>query len=230
MKKSIPLILGIIVIAGIVGYYLYSQSQKEEASDQSEGKTEDTGKEDQVAEPEEVPTSAVEDTNVLLVIAPSNYHDNEYSGTRSILENAGYEVTVASKGVTTATGMLGGSVNVNIDLSQVYISDFIAIVFIGGTGNHIYFDDGTAIGLAKEFYEEGKVVAAICSAPTILANANILEGKRATCDAGYKSNLTSKGATYTGEAVTVDGLIVTGNGPSAATAFGEKIVETIKAK
>jgi len=228
MKKAFPFILVLIIIFGAAGYYLYSKSQKEESSEQTEESSDEVeSEEDQIVDPGETPVISKKSNNVLLVIAPSKYHDNEFSQTKNAIEGAGYETTVASKGVTTASGMLGGSVSVDLDLSQVDGNDYRALVFIGGTGNNIYFDDDNALELAREFHAEEKVVAAICSAPAILAYAGILEGKKGTCDAGYKDYLTSKGATYTAEPVTVDGLIITGKGPSAAEEFGEKIVQRL---
>lgn len=230
MKRSLPLLLLTIAILGFVGigFYLYTQTQKEENDN---GQGEETTKQEETSEDndtQEESSPEVELKNVLIVIAPANYHDEEYKDTRAAIENANLQVTVASKDTSTATGLLGGNVNIDIELSQVETSNYKAIIFIGGPGAHDYFEDEDALRLALGFYLEGKVVAAICSAPTILANAEILAGKKATCFPGYESNLTSKGATYTAEAVTVDGLIVTGNGPEAAKAFGEKVVEIIE--
>lgn len=62
--------------------------------------------------------------------------------------------------------------------------------------------------------EQGKRVAAICAAPLVLGGLGLLKGKRATCYPGFEETLT--GAEYTAELVTVDGNIVTGEGPAAA--------------
>lgn len=221
MKKALPLAIGLIFIAtvGIVGYYLYCQSQKQEGAKETENEVEETG---------ESPTDTAITGNVLIVIGSEDYNDKEYTDTRSAIEAANFEVTVASKGAKTAKGMNGTIVKVDIDIFDVKVDDYIAIAFIGGSGAHSYFYDNTALNLANEFYTSGKVTAAICSAPTILANAGLLDGKKATCYPGYEDYLTSGGATYTAEPVTVDGQIVTGNGPDAAKAFGEKIVELLE--
>jgi protease I len=67
------------------------------------------------------------------------------------------------------------------------------------------------------------VLGAICIAPTILAKAGVLKGKQATVwDAKGEqiAILKAAGARYTGNEVTVDALLVTGNGPNAAEEFG----------
>lgn len=62
--------------------------------------------------------------------------------------------------------------------------------------------------------QAGKLVSAICAAPLVLGGLGLLKGKRATCYPGFEKTLT--GAEYTAELVTVDGNIVTGEGPAAA--------------
>ena len=164
---------------------------------------------------------------VLMVIAPENFRDEEFMKPKEILEGSGAEITVASKGVKEATGMFGAKANVDLDISEVNVDDYDAVIFVGGTGSSIYFDDSVTISIAKNAYEKGKVVAAICIAPSILANAGVLEGKNATSWPSQKENIEAKGGKYTGELVTVDGKIVTGRGPDAAEEFGRRIAEIL---
>ena len=165
---------------------------------------------------------------VVMVIAPSNFRDEELFETKSVLEQAGVEVTIASSATGEITGSQGGKATAAIALSEVNPADYDAVVFVGGQGASTYFNDSTAQNLAKDALSKGKVVAAICIAPSILANAGLLDGKSATAFSSEQSNLESNGATYTGEAVTVDGKIITADGPSSARSFGEAIVNAIK--
>lgn len=164
---------------------------------------------------------------VLFVIAPQNFRDEEYQRPRQVLEQAGWQVEVASRQVKEAKGMLGAKVSVDKDISQVNIDDYEGIIFVGGTGAAVYFEDQTALSIAKTAYEKGKVVGAICIAPSILANAGILQGKNATSFPSEEENLKNHGANYTGLGVTVDGKIVTASGPQAAEEFGQKLVEVL---
>ena len=66
---------------------------------------------------------------------------------------------------------------------------------------------------------EGKVVAAICAAPTALAAFGVLNGKKATVYPGMDADLTAAGASYTGLPLTIDGSIVTGEALGAAIPF-----------
>jgi len=170
----------------------------------------------------------VNQKKVLMVLAPLDFQEREYQIPRTILENAGFRITVATKGATTAKASSGKTISVDQELTEVKTDEFEAIVFVGGPGTTIYFNDQTALSLAKEAYQKNKVIGAICIAPSILANAGILKDKKATCFSSEVENLQDKGATYTGDPVTVDGKIVTANGPSAAEEFGKKILETLE--
>lgn len=174
---------------------------------------------------EEEPKEVVPMAKALLVIAPNNFKDEEYFTPKSILEKNNIEVVTSSL-EDEATSVNGKKQKVDVLLDQA-TTDYDAIVFIGGPGASVYFDNTKAHELAKEFYNQGKIVAAICIAPSTLANAGVLEGKKATVFPSEKDNLEAKGAAYTGEPVTVDGNIITGNGPGAAEEFANKIAEKL---
>ena len=74
----------------------------------------------------------------------------------------------------------------------------------------------------RKFAEEGKLVAAICAAPSVLGAAGLLEGKHATCHPGFEEKLT--GATTSEDEVVVDGNIITSRGMGTAIPFAFEIV------
>ncbi|MBC8015542.1 MAG: DJ-1/PfpI family protein [Sporomusaceae bacterium] len=74
---------------------------------------------------------------------------------------------------------------------------------------------------------EGKWIAAICAAPTILGKLGLLEGKSAACYPGCESQLTGANVS-TSPRVIVDGRIITSRGPGTSFEFGLKIVEVLK--
>jgi protease I len=166
---------------------------------------------------------------VLMVIAPENFRDEELLHTKEELERTGVKTTVTSSKAGEARGKLGARVNVNLKLDQVKADDYDAVVFVGGPGSEVYFNDRRALSIVGEAFKKGKKVCAICIAPVILANAGVLKGKRATVwDGEYIEKIESKGATYTGKPVEVDGNVITANGPAAAREFGRTIAKAIK--
>jgi protease I len=168
--------------------------------------------------------------NALMIIAHRNFRDEELINTKKVIEGAGGNVTIASTELTTATGMFGATATPNITIDKVNVDDYDAIIFVGGMGAETYFNHPKALTIAREAYSKNKIVSAICIAPSILANADLLRGKKATVWGGdkYINILRSKGAQYTGESVTQDGRIITADGPSSAKKFGKVIVKNLK--
>lgn len=167
------------------------------------------------------------DKNVLIVVAPKDFRDEEFEGPRRILEEAGIGVKVASSMTGECYGVDGLTVEADLDFAGVVSTDLDAIIFIGGPGVQQLLADDAVINLAKQFYAEGKLVCAICWAPVILANAGLLQGKKVTAWSGAKDDITSKGALLSGDIVVVDGNIVTAIGPEAADEFGQKIANIL---
>jgi len=166
--------------------------------------------------------------SVLMIIAHENFRDEEFEEPYKILTGANANVTVASSSISEARGMLGKTVKPDTTIDKINVNDFDAIIFVGGSGASQYFDDNTALNIAKEGYARGKIVSAICIAPSILANAGILDGKKVTSFPSEQSNLESHGAIYTGNGVEVDGRIITANGPVSAKRFGEEIKKALE--
>ena len=162
----------------------------------------------------------------LLIIAQQGFQDVEYAGTRKGLEAAGLAIVVASKERGPCTGKFGGTVTADIAMRDVKVGDYDRIGFIGGPGAAALASDGDALNIAVETYRSEIPLGAICIAPTILAKAEVLEGKRATVwneDGKQAAVLEEYDAEFTDENVTVDGLVVTANGPEAAEEFGKAL-------
>lgn len=165
---------------------------------------------------------------ILMVIAPTGFRDEEFFEPKAVFEKNNISVTVASKGVATAKGKLGATSKVDIEISEANAKDYDAVVFVGGPGAAVYFSDPAALKLASDFYSAGKVTAAICIGPSVLANAGVLKTHKATAFESEKDNITEKSKGYTGDEVTVDGKVVTANGPGAATGFGKAVADLLK--
>lgn len=210
MKKILLVLIPFLIVLLVIGLLIF----KKEKTIKPEGK----GGELKVD---------LSGKKVLMVIAPQDFRDEELAEPKKFLEEKGMVVEIASKEVNEAVGKLGARVQVDKDISEVNVEDYQAIIFIGGPGATVYFNDQTALDLAKSSFERGKIVGAICIAPSILANARILSGKQATAFPSEKENLEAKGAQYTSELVTIDGKIVTAQGPEAAKEFGRAISQLL---
>ncbi len=162
---------------------------------------------------------------VLLVAPQQSFQDQELYETKRALELAGVPVQVASTRLTPITGMLGGTANPDLLLNQAKVSDYGAIVFIGGAGVVEYFSNPAATNLIRQAADQRRVVAAIGTAPSILASAGILKGVRVTGYLPEQVRIVQGGGNYTGNPVEKDGLIVTATSAPAVPLFVQAILE-----
>ena len=166
----------------------------------------------------------------LFIIAQKDFQDQEFSDPYQKLQEKGVKVIIASKEAGKAIGKFGKEIKAEIAINKVKAIDYDVIIFIGGPGAVSYQQDADAHRIAREAVENGKILAAICIAPTILAEAGVLDGVSATCwngDGGPGMLLQERGVNFTNEEVTVDGNIITANGPSTAEKFANNILEKL---
>jgi protease I len=164
---------------------------------------------------------------VVFITAPNTFRDEEYYKPKEILENANIEVVTASTKIGELTGRFGFKTVSTLLIGDIIPDNFNAIVYIGGSGSSIFFDNEKALNLAREFFKLNKVVASICIAGVILANSGILKDKKATVFVDGKDTLINKGATYTAASLEIDENIITANGPDIAEDFGKTVLKAI---
>jgi protease I len=201
----------------------------EECADGDEIDVNDTEEITAVASTE---TPAEEAGKILIVIPSKDFNDDEFSASETLFLDEGFEVVVASKGTEEALGMDGTAVAVDLAVADAYISDYEAVVFIGGPGvdDLELYEDPDYVNLASSTRDQDVIVGAICVAPKILANAWLLGGRKATVSPDSESiaYIEAKGATYSDEQVVRDGKIITGSGPEASEEFAEALVTALK--
>ena len=174
----------------------------------------------------------LKDKKIVMIIAQRMFEGTEFKEPKEIFEREGAKIIVACSTLSEATSMGFYRLIVKSDIliNDIKVEDFDAIVFIGGFGCAEYFDNPVAHKIAKEALDQNKILAAICMAPRILANSGVLKGKKVTCFSSVGEDVKAKGAMVTGEMVERDGKIITGNGPSASTKFGETIASALSEK
>ena len=138
-----------------------------------------------------------------------------------LLRRAGVEVTIAALG---QDRMVRSSHGIRVEADalagELDYAAYDAVVLPGGLkGVQNLKADATVCRVCQEFAAAGKLVAAICAAPTALAQFGVLNGKQATVYPGMDGELTAAGAGYTGLPSTIDGNIVTGEALGAAIPF-----------
>jgi len=177
---------------------------------------------------------------VLLVIASEGFQIIEYKTPKEILEKAGVQVVTVSDRAGEVVAASGEMVKVDLMIGDPLLtspykgeentSGYGGLFFVGGPGALERLDNEASYQLLKTWQETGKPYGAICISPRILAHAGVLQGKKATGwngDGELAGILSSGGAEFVDQSVVVDGNVITGNGPGAASEFGEAIVALI---
>jgi protease I len=157
--------------------------------------------------PTPIPLPRLDGKHALFVV-PDRFSDVEYRIPRSILEELGAVITVASWSSDPLLGSAGNSVQPEFVLADLQAGDYDAIVFVGGQGVNPTAPETQRV--VREAVDGGKVLAAICAAQGILTRAGLREGAPAS-----------------GAYVERDGRIITASGPSQAREFGEAIAAAL---
>jgi protease I len=177
--------------------------------------------------PPEGEHGSVSQAAALLVVPPQGFQDEELLVTRRALEQAGVQVMITSTRMGQLIGMLGGTVRSDLLLNQAKLDNFNAVVFIGGVGAIDYLNNPIVLRLVRQANTQRKVLAAIGTAPSILASAGVLKGARATAYISEQTRMVQGGALYSGNPVEKDGLTITATGALAAPAFAQAILDSL---
>ncbi|MFZ0711638.1 MAG: DJ-1 family glyoxalase III [Terrimicrobiaceae bacterium] len=161
---------------------------------------------------------------VLCLLAPG-FEEIETVTPIDLLRRAGAEVVVASlNGERAVTGRSRLTLQADVALADVVDEDFDLLLVPGGPGVQALRADGRPAKLARKFYEAGKFVAAICAAPAVLKDANLLESRKFTAHFSVYGELPNALAD---ERVVQDDTILTSRGAGTAIDFGLAAVQTL---
>ncbi len=141
-----------------------------------------------------------------------------------VLRRAGIEVDTVGIPATLIAGSHGVRVFTDKKINDVKVEEYDGIVLPGGDPGYINLGRSTSLTeMIKKLNAKGKLIAAICASPAILAKIDILFDKKATIYPGRESEIP-----YPRDArVVVDGNIITSQGPGTALEFALKIVEKL---
>ena len=145
-----------------------------------------------------------------------------------VLRRGGVDVTTVS---ITDFPLVQSAHGVNIEadmmIEQCDFSDADLLFLPGGMpGATNLFENKDVCKAVVDQHAAGKKVAAICASPAVvLAPLGILDGKNATCYPGFEDALYE--ANYTGDLVTVDGTVTTGEGPAAAFPYAYELLSQL---
>jgi protease I len=161
------------------------------------------------------------------VLATDGYETSELTEPTRALREAGATTTLISN----HDGMVKGKTDA--DLSEVDLTldaakpdDFDALLLPGGVKNpDTMRQDERAVSFVRAMHDAGKPIAAICHAPWMLVEADVVRGRRLTSYPSLKTDIRNAGGEWVDEEVVVDQGIVTSRTPKDIPAFNAKMLE-----
>lgn len=166
--------------------------------------------------------------NILLIIAARNFNETEYSVTRDSLVKKGFNIFIASDAHGICVGKDGMKVKADVSFFNIHTENFVAVVIIGGSGIKQYWNNEALHRITRRFFTQGKIVAAICSAPVLLSKAGLLKDTAAVCYPEDRANLETSGAIYTDKPVVVSGSIITARDRFSSSDFAGAISSSVR--
>jgi len=168
----------------------------------------------------------------ICILATHGFEQSELEVPRDRLKAAGATVHVVSpeKGEIKGWDMKnwGRPVKVDRQLDDVKADEYDAIVLPGGQINpDLLRINDKALKLIKAFYQQKKVVAAMCHAPWLLIETGLIKGRKATSYKSIKTDCVNAGTKWEDSNVVTDNGVITSRNPGDLEAFSDKILEEV---
>ena len=166
----------------------------------------------------------------IAILVADGFEQVELTGPKEALEAAGAEIEIVSPAEGEVQGWnhdeKGDRFPVDMPLNLARSDDYDALVLPGGVRNPDELRRLTrAVEFVDGFFATGKPVAAICHAPWLLIETEVIKGRNITSWPSLKTDLTNAGARWVDREVVVDNGLITSRKPQDIPAFNKKIIE-----
>ncbi len=163
--------------------------------------------------------------NILVPLA-EGFEEIEAIAVIDILRRARLNVATAALKSCQVTGSHNITITAEHTLDEIDHTKFNVVFLPGGPGTKNLKSDTRIIKIIQDIYNQGGYAAAICAAPTVLAEAGLLKGKTVTCFPGFENDL--KGGIFSAKPFIQDERIITGQAAGTAISFALFMVKILK--
>lgn len=162
---------------------------------------------------------------MIYVFFAEGFEEIEALAPVDVLRRAGLTVVTVGVSAKTVTGSHGIPVVCDVCIKDISPNnDLSAVLLPGGMPGTLGLEQSAEVQAFIDYaHTNGKLIAAICAAPSILGHKGLLEGKDAIAFPSFEKDLI--GARVVNQAVVRDGNIITAKGMGVATAFGLAVTE-----
>jgi protease I len=164
----------------------------------------------------------------LAVLAEDIYEDLELLYPLFRMREAGAEVVVVAPQAKTYTSKHGYPVTADRASTEIRADEIDGLIIPGGFAPDKMRRDPNLVRLVREAFDQGKVVAAICHAGWMLAEADICRGRTLTSVGAIKTDLINAGATWVDREVVQDGNLITSRTPPDLPAFCRTLIAALR--
>ena len=166
------------------------------------------------------------------ILATDGFEQSELFGPKEALDQAGAKTTIVSVHPGQIKGWneenWGQTLSVDMTVDQAKADDFDALMMPGGVMNPDKLRmNERAVDFVRDFFEQGKPVGAICHAPWMLVEADVVNGREITSWPSLRTDIENAGGDWVDQEVVVDGGMVTSRKPDDIPAFSRKLIEEI---
>lgn len=144
----------------------------------------------------------------------------EALSTIDVLHRAGVELKRVAVGDSLSVASSHGIMSLECDmvLGDNLLEDGEALILPGGYPGYVNLGESEAVcRLVRSYYDSGRLVAAICGAPTVLDVAGVAKGSNITCHRSVVDVM--REYLYDNEGVVEDRNLITGAGAGRSIEF-----------
>lgn len=166
------------------------------------------------------------------ILVADGFEESEFTEPKKAVEEAGAIAHVVSLESGTIKSWdktdWGNDFKVDKSINEVSAADYDGLILPGGVINPDKLRrNEKAVAFVKDFMQSEKAVAAICHGPWLLAEADVLKGRKLTSFNSIKTDLKNAGATWLDQEVVIDKNLTTSRNPDDLPVFCEKLVEKL---
>lgn len=178
------------------------------------------------------PTKTSTNGKRVAILATDGFEESELRSPREALLQSGAFVDLISLKSGSIKGWKDGNwgdaEQVDRTVSDAKVEDYDALLLPGGVMNPDKLRmDPDAVAFVRAFFDQGKPVAAICHGPWLLAEADVVRGRKLTSYPSIRTDLMNAGAEWVDAEVVADKGLVTSRNPKDLPAFNAKMLEEI---
>jgi protease I len=166
----------------------------------------------------------------IAILATNGFEESELLKPLEAAKSAGAVVHIISLESGKIQGMKhtekGQAITVDKTVEEVSAADYAGLILPGGVHNpDTLRTDENAVAFVRDFFEQGKPIAAICHGPWMLVEADVVNGRMLTSWPSLKTDIINAGGDWVDEEVVTDEGLVTSRKPDDLPAFCAKMIE-----